>query len=181
MPMVTISMRNIIALSAILLVCVAGYYFFHVGSGQLRLTDEYHTLDRTLSIGTHGEWLAVYTENQVSFKKPPLQYWISAIALDMGVPQLTALRLPSLVAALLLLPLIAILTEQLVRRSPFTVFFAPLFLAGSEHFWRSAMSALLDQGSVLFATSALVGSFLALRNPKWWYLVAVMCGLSALQ
>lgn len=179
--MIRLSMRNTIALSVFLLVCVAAYYFYLIGTGDLRLIDEYHTLDRTLSIGAHGEWLAIYTENHVSFKKPPLQYWISALALDTGMPQLMALRLPSLIAALLLLPLVAILTEQLVRRSLFTVLLAPLFLAGSVHFWSSALSALLDQGSVLFATAALVGSFLALRNPKWWYLVALMCGLSALQ
>lgn len=174
-------MRNTIALSVFLLVCIAAYYLYHVGDGQLRLIDEFHTLDRTLAIGTHGEWLAIYTENHVSFIKPPLQYWMSAVALDMGMPQLSALRLPSLIAALLLLPLVAILTEQLVRRSLFTVLVAPLILAGSERFWTSAMSALLDQGSALLATAALVGSFLALRNPKWWYLVAVLCGLSALQ
>jgi len=40
---------------------------------------------------------------------------------------------------------------------------------------------MLDMGTTLFATIAILASILALHQPRWWYLVAASVGLGALQ
>lgn len=68
--------------------------------GGISHFDEVCTLDRSTAFARFGDWLNVYSENAVSFRKPPLQYWLTAILLELNVPELVALRAPSFVFAL---------------------------------------------------------------------------------
>jgi hypothetical protein len=56
-----------------------------------------------------------------------------------------------------------------------------LLVASSLKFWLSALAALLDTGAIFFAYLALIGVLLALKEPRWWYLVASACVLGAMQ
>jgi len=58
---------------------------------------------------------------------------------------------------------------------------AVAMLAGSAKFWESGISGLLDSGAAFFATFAVTGCLLALRQPRWWYVTAAAVGIGALQ
>ncbi|MDV7143294.1 glycosyltransferase family 39 protein [Tropicimonas sp. TH_r6] len=150
---------------------VGGYHFY----------DEFHTLDRSSAFATHDDWLVVHSMQEESFRKPPLQYWITAGLLETGLDELVALRLPSLVFSLGCLLAVALLAVAVM---PWNVWAAPgavLLFASSGMYWEHALSAMLDSGAVFFSTLALAATLLALERPRWWYVAAVAIALGALQ
>jgi 4-amino-4-deoxy-L-arabinose transferase-like glycosyltransferase len=170
---------TVIAVVTLLLV-VAAYYYSLLPTGALKLIDEYWTLDRVGSFVQTGDWLTVHSENKVNFNKPPLQYWISAYFLKSGFDLEYALRIPSFIFSLGLLLAASFLAFQLCPQPivfPVTI----LILASSFRYWESALSALLDMGAAFFLTFSLIAVFEAMRRPKWWYVVALSTGLSAIQ
>lgn len=172
---------NPLVISALLLLSFAIFYGQMLPKGSIHHGDEYLTLDRTYSFTIRDDWLTVYSENRPTFKKPPLQYWSGALLLGAGVDKELALRLPSLVSALAILVITGLLAWMIAPANLWAIPAAILLTASSKRFWESAISALLDSGATLFAMVALIATFAAVRQPKWWYVVAVACGLGALQ
>ena len=172
---------NPISFLAVLLAAVVVFYGALLPEGTLNHGDEYLTLDRTHSFTLRDNWWAVYSENRPTFKKPPLQYWMGAVLLDAGMDLELALRLPSFIFAMGILLLSGWLARIMLPSNPWVFPVAVLLLACSKRFWENAMSALLDNGATFFATLALIATFAAIRQPRWWYLVALACGLGALQ
>lgn len=173
--------RAAIALSALFVVALAAYYVTLLPIGNLALGDEFLTLDRVNGFVTRGDYLTVYTENKPDFRKPPLQYWLSAALIQIGVDLTTALRFPSYVFSILALISTGFLARALSPLTPYAAPAAIALLAGSQTFWTFGTSAMLDSGATLFSTLAIAGFVLALRQPLWWYLVAFAVALSALQ
>lgn len=167
--------------AAVLLGLFALWYTPLLGTGFITHTDEFATLDRSSSMITTGDWGTVHSRNLPSFKKPPLQYWMSAALMEAGVGLPTALRLPSLLFALAGLWAAGFLARTLVPASPWAAPAAILLCAGSLDYWSAGTSALLDSGSVFFATLALAATVRALDRPGWWYVVAVAVVLGAIQ
>lgn len=167
--------------SALLIIALAVFYGRMLPVGALHHADEYLTLDRAHSFAIMDDWLTVYSGNSPTFKKPPLQYWMTAWFLERGWDTETAARLPSYLFALALLVNVGVLASLFKPTNGWVIPSAVLLLASSTRFWESAMSALLDIGSALFATAAITAVLLAVRNPKWWYAVALACGLGAWQ
>jgi len=168
-------------LSLVLIAAVAVHYWQLLPDGTIRHGDEYLTLDRSNSFLVRDDWLTVLSENRPTFKKPPLQYWMSAWLMQQGHDLEFALRLPSYLFGIALLASVGALAYLLSPATPWVILAAVALLAGSTRFWESAISALLDTGAALFATLAMTGCLLALRQPRWWYLVAVATGLAAWQ
>ena len=149
--------------------------------GAIQHTDEYLTLDRSNSFLLHDDYFTVYSENRPTFKKPPLQYWATAWLMQHTDDLEVALRLPSYLSATALLVVTGILAGVLSPTTPWAIPAAVALLAGAKTFGESTQSALLDLGATLFATVAMLACWLALRQPRWWYLVALVSGLAALQ
>jgi len=170
-----------LVVSALLILVLAAFYGQMLPKGSFQHGDEFFTLDRTHSFTIRDDWFTVYSENLPTFKKPPLQYWIGAWLLEGGVDKELALRLPSFVFAIAILMMTGLLALMLLPGSPWVIPAAILLIASSERFWESAVSPLLDAGATLFATVALVATFSAVRQPRWWYVVAFACGVGALQ
>ena len=167
--------------AAALLGLFALWYAPLLGTGFITHTDEFATLDRSSSMLTTGDWATVHSRNLPSFKKPPLQYWMSAALMEAGVGLPTALRLPSLIFALAGLWAAGFLARTLLPASPWVAPAAILLCAGSLAYWTTGTSALLDSGSVFFATLALAATLRALAHPGWWYVVAAAVVLGAIQ
>ena len=177
----TLAHRGFHAAAAVLLLAaLAVFYAQLLPVGTFKYIDEYWTLDRSASFVARNDWSTVYSENLPNFNKPPLQYWWSAWLMERGHDLELALRLPSTVFALLLLPLAGLVAWQLCA-NPVVFPAAMLVLASSFRFWESGLSALLDLGSAFFATAALAAFFAATREPRWWYGVAFLAGLGSLQ
>lgn len=179
MPRVSEKQSVAIAVFVLLAIYVSHYYAM-LPDGALKHMDEYWTLDRTGSFVRTHDWFTVLSENQANFNKPPLQYWASAFFLENGFGLEYSLRFPSFVFSICLLLVTGFLAYQLHPRLivfPISI----MVLASSYRYWESALSALLDMGASFLATVSIIGLFAALRQPKWWYLVALSVGLSAMQ
>ena len=167
--------------SIALIVLIAIWYAILLPVGGPTHTDEFYTLDRSSSFARFDDWWNVYSMNGVSFRKPPLQYWMSGFLLGAGVGETVALRLPSFVFALGALLSIALLAQAIVPHSVWIFPVAFLLASTSENFWELAISGMLDSGGVFSVALALAAAILALRAPRWWYVVALATGFGALQ
>jgi 4-amino-4-deoxy-L-arabinose transferase-like glycosyltransferase len=159
---------------------VAAWYARMLPLGAISHYDEFFTLARSSGFAFQDDWWNVYTFNEITFRKPPLQYWMSAGLLELGASQNVALRLPSFLFSIAVLFATGLLAWALRPGSLWIVPIAVLLVASSQFFWRIGVSGLLDAGGQLFVVLALAGTILALERPRWWYLVAVSIGLGAL-
>jgi 4-amino-4-deoxy-L-arabinose transferase-like glycosyltransferase len=157
------------------------YHLQFIAQGGLVYGDEFHTLDRSTGFRRHGDWWTVYGVNWVTFKKPPLQYWMTAGLLEAGFDPIVALRLPSMLFSLGALVATAALAAIVLPARPWVIPAAVLLYAGSTGFWVLATSAMLDTGAAFFSTLALLLTLVALRRPLWWYAVSLAIGLGAMQ
>ncbi|MFV0334396.1 MAG: ArnT family glycosyltransferase [Tropicimonas sp.] len=165
-------------LLSVLLVAAHAQY---ISLGGFHFYDEFRTLDRSAAFATHGDWMTVYSVQEPSFRKPPLQYWMSAGLLEAGVAELPALRLPSLLFAFATLMATALLAAAILPGNLWAMPAAVLLFSGSTMFWEHALSAMLDIGAVFFATLTLAATILALKRPAWWYVAAAAITFGALQ
>lgn len=168
------------ALSFALVAVLAVYYWTLLPVGSIRFGDEYLTLDRVNAFVIRDDFWTVYSGNLPTFKKPPLQYWISAFLVRQGADLEFALRFPSYLFGLLTLINVGFLA-YLIFPNPWVAPAATALLAGSGRFWNVNLSAHLDSGAALFSTLAITGCLLAFSRPRWWYLVALATGLAAWQ
>lgn len=169
-------------LLTVLIVLFFGFYYQSVlPVGELQLYDEYLTLDRSNAFLVKGDWLSVYSNYEPNFKKPPLQYWLTALALANFGDLEFALRIWPFLFGLGLLAAVGFLAYAVNPSKPYTIPASSLILAGSPMLWEYALSAMLDTGAAFFLTLAVAGSILAIRRPKWWFFVAIVIWLEALQ
>ncbi|MBC2833873.1 ArnT family glycosyltransferase [Paragemmobacter straminiformis] len=141
--------------------------------------DEWYSAERVHGI-LQGDWLTLRENGLPVFKKPPLQYWLSAGLVHLGLSDRLALRLPSLLAALGTLALTAHLARRLSPH-PLAAPVALVLVLSSTLFWISASSAMLDAGAAFLLTAAIAALFAAWQTPRYWWLVALALGLGALQ
>lgn len=157
------------------------YYFPFLSGGSISHEDEFLTLDRVSSVINNRNYIAIYTYQEPSFQKPPLQYYFSALLYTSGFNLEFSLRFPSYLFSLFLLSVTPILAWHMVPARIFAAPYAAALLAGSQRFWGSGMSALLDSGAALFCTLAILFSLLALQNRKYLITLAIVLGIGALQ
>jgi len=172
------------SLAIVATILIVVFWLVHLAAlpvGGISGYDEFYTLDRSISFSRMGDWFTVFSGNEPNFRKPPLQYWMSAALLEVGVVEVVALRLPSMLFALGTLVCTAYLARVLAPQTPWAMPLSVLLLSSSGQFWVYANSAMLDIGAAFFTTCALVGAIVALERPRAWYLVAVVLGFGALQ
>ena len=170
-----------LTLSILIVFAFSLYYGSMLPVGSLHRADEYKTLDRSQGFIANGDWLTVYWKNNPSFRKPPLQYWLTAVSLERMSSVNVASRLPSYIFGLVLLLATACLASLLNNSNPYSAPTAIVLLSTSSLFWEMSVSAMLDTGMVLFSVIAVTGTLLALRQPRYWYLVAAAVGIGSLQ
>jgi 4-amino-4-deoxy-L-arabinose transferase-like glycosyltransferase len=170
-----------ILLTIIIVLFFLFYYQSMLPVGELHWYDEYFTLDRSNAFLVKGDWLSVYSNYEPNFKKPPLQYWLTALALTKCDDLEFALRIWPFLFGLGLLAAAGFLAYAVNPSKPYTIPASSLILAGSPMLWEYALSAMLDTGAALFLTLAIAGAILAIRRPKWWFFVAIVIWLGELQ
>ena len=105
-------------LSAIFIALLAIYYFSLLPLGQIQHGDEYLTLDRANSFVIRDDFLSVYSNNLPTFKKPPLQYWITAFLIRQGMDLEFALRFPAFLFGILTLINVGVLAYLIDPKNP---------------------------------------------------------------
>ncbi len=152
-----------------------------LGSGEKLFYDSYFTLERSHNFQKYHDWFSVYSVNHPSFKKPPLQYWLTALGSEVGLSDLLSLRLPSYLFFLGLLLASGLVSYLLSNRNPWTVPATILLMGCSLKLVRLGRSGLLDAGMAFFIMLALLTFFYAKENSKSWILCGLACGLGAMQ
>jgi 4-amino-4-deoxy-L-arabinose transferase-like glycosyltransferase len=167
---------------SLLAVAVYGVYFSQdLNAGSPRHYDAYYSLVRSIGFLDTGDWLAVHRNHQPDFRKPPLQYMLTALCMKAGMDDLQALRLWPFVFALGTLLGTILLTHLVAPRSPWAMPSAVLLLASSLNLAEHARMGLLETGMVLLLVLSVCAVFLAERSPRWWVAAGVLIGLGFLQ
>ncbi len=152
-----------------------------LADGAPVLNDEFLTLARAEGfLADDGSWLRVQENHTRSLRKPPLQYWGTALLLRSGVDRVLALRLPSFASGVGILLLTLALARSLVR-SPWGAPAALLLLVSSPMLAWMARTGMLETGMVFFQLLAITALVRADRNPRWWLVVGGAVGLGFLQ
>ena len=185
-PTSGVTMRGTYSAKDVLLtiLVIAGIWAAYVlllPEGGISRIGEFHTLDRASSFARQSDWFTVYSLGDVTFNKPPLQYWMSALLMEAGLEQTIALRLPSMLFALGNLVATALLAAAIMPGVRWVMIASVLLCSSSVAFWTASVSAMLDTGNAFFSTLALASAVLALRQSTWWYVAAVAIALGALQ
>lgn len=142
--------------------------------------DEFLTLERSQGFARYGDWTTVYENGGPSFKKPPLQYWLTGILIQLGVEPGLAIRVwnhvffAGLGAATVLL---AFATTALPWAMPASLLLLVAYAPGVV----LARGGHLDVGQAFFLVLALAACLLAQRRAGWWVVAGAAVGLGALQ
>ncbi len=150
-------------------------------TGKNLYSGEYHTLERSAAFSKHGDWLSVYSANARSAKKPPLQYWLTAINLKLGMPELVSLRMWPFIFLIGLLVVTALISFHLSNDNPWVIPASILLLTSSYSLVWLGRSGTLDTGMAFFLMSALLSFLYAKERSKYWILCGLFIGLGALQ
>lgn len=170
-----------IAATLALIAVFAWYYLLLIPHGGISIYDEFYSLERSASFARQGDWWTVYSLNEPTFKKPPLQYWMVAWLFELDADLEVALRLPSMLFAILTLAATALLAAAIAPGLPWAMPASVLLLASSQHFWHQATTAMLNTGTVFFATLAIASVILAAKRPHWYYVAAAAIVVGSLQ
>jgi 4-amino-4-deoxy-L-arabinose transferase-like glycosyltransferase len=160
---------------------LAGYYWQFLPNGSISRFDEFLTFDRSMNVLKFSDWGTIYLMDHPDFNKPPLHYWLTALAIQNFSDLEFALRIWPFIEGLLLIISTGLLAYTLNPKKPVVILLAAILASGSKNIWKLSLSAMLDTGDALFFTITLNFLIYAFRSPKYWYLVALSIGLGALQ
>lgn len=169
------------ALCLILIVIAAVILSKDLGTGKNLHQDEFHSLERSYGFIKHDDWWSVYSQNEISGKKPPLQYWLNALCFKLGFDELLSLRLWSYLFFISLLVLCAVFSSSLAQGNWWAGLASIIFLLNSSILVDISRSGLLDTGAALLFVLSLYALYLTQRTPYAWILCGLVIGLGALQ
>ena len=164
-------------------VLFVGVLLPRIDSGTLWQHDELLTANRAQEMLMRGNPWSVTFNFAPDFKKPPVHYWLVAIALRAlpARPEL-AVRLPSLLGgAACMLALAALARQAYPSEGPQTGFYAVLALAGCGWFVHHSRTAFLDTGAAFWLLLVIIGCERARKDPRWWWFVGACSVIGAWQ
>jgi 4-amino-4-deoxy-L-arabinose transferase-like glycosyltransferase len=170
--------------SLVLLVLLCGILFFYrLGDRELNSSHEARAAQNAQSILDNEDWLLPQLfDRQVELQKPPLYYWLVALAgqWQRGEVDARAVRLPAALSALATVLVVFGLAWSGGR--PVAALLAGAMLATCLHFTWLARVGRIDMPLTLTTTVALAGFDLGLRRCREqsakgasaWYLLAYL-------
>lgn len=172
------------AVACALLVVCFGLLMLDIGGDWLTHIDEFRTAERSREFLITRDWRTVRLNFEPDFKKPPLQYWATALTMMLTDNKQWPPRIWSAfgaIAALLATAWLAAAIQGNQKRNPWAPVLALLFCLLNSSFLSSARSALLDTWMLAFNTAALAAAVSARRNRYWWWACAACIALGAWQ
>lgn len=158
----------------------AGWLAFEIPKGTLAQTDELLTAERTREMLMTEPWVVHYNFD-LSFEKPPLQYWLSCLTLPRFENRSAAVRIWPLIYGTLTVIVLGWLSSLVQPRRPWLMPLTAAILVSCPLFSTEACRAMLDVGLTFFTTLAIAFAELARKRPPWWLGVAIACWLASLQ
>lgn len=148
---------------------------------KIRAQDESIYTSSSITMATQGDWLTPRFLGRLLLYKPPLLIWLSALSVKVFGESLFALRLPSLLAALLATMLLFYWVRQ--SRSLSAAVFCALLLLGNPLWHVFAKLSYTDMLFVACFASALwtihKDHWLDLPRTRWLFVTCCACGILA--
>ena len=174
--------RTVPVLVAVALTLIASIFVGrNLQRGHHLSYDEFLSLEKSAGFARFHDWMSVYSYNVPSAEKPPLQYWLIALAMKIGMSDILALRLWSYLFWVGLLMATAWTSHYLCPDNAWVVPAAVLLTCSSVQLTHLARSGLLDAGMGFLMMSCLLSFCYARRKPRLWLLCGLFAGLGALQ
>jgi 4-amino-4-deoxy-L-arabinose transferase-like glycosyltransferase len=179
------SLKPAICIAMILAAIYVAVLWPKIASGTLWHHDELLTGNRAREMVVRGDPFTVTLNYEPDFKKPPLQYWLSALLMQITRNRELAVRLPSLLYGALCLPATVFLAWCCRRRGGnggiFELLVPGIAVLAFGYFVHISRVGLLDTGSAFYLALVIGGCQLAKKNPRWWWFVGAACTLGAWQ
>jgi len=166
-----------IAVSLLLRLMTIGHLPF------LDAAESRYTLAGT-SIAESGDWFTptVYYEGELKpyLSKPPLHFWLEAVSIKLFGENEFALRLPSFLAAILMMGLTAAVAYSFLTKEQAAI--SVLSLLSSALFFFLSGWILVDMTLSAAITGVMASFFLAIRNghQSWKYLFFIFLAMGVL-
>ncbi len=168
--------------ATLLLVAVPSVYFAGgLGDASPQHWDAYLALERSIGLLRTGDWLTLHYNFEPDFKKPPLQYMLTAGLITAGIDQVLALRVWSFTFAVGSLLLTGVLAGLTAPGRWWVIPSSVALLAGSPVLWTHSRIGLLESGQVFFLLLTFCFAILAERDSRWWIPTGIAVGLGFLQ
>ena len=172
--------RRAVMIFGLIVFVFAVWLAVHIPWGTLAQTDELLTAERAREMLMTEPWVVHYNF-QVSFEKPPLQFWLTCLTLPRFENRSTAVRVWPLTYAALTAVALGWLAFLVQPARPRLMPLAVAILVACPLFSTEACRAMLDIGLTFFTTLTIVFAELARKRPSWWVMVAIACWLGSLQ
>ena len=164
--------------SMLLVSAVAGFvFFYHLGNAPLNDWDEAWHAQVAREILSTGDWLTLHCRGEFYFNKPPLTFWLKAIAFRIGgVNETSARFFPALFGWGTIVTLSWFLARAISNGTGVAngMILCTSWLFVTYHTGRSAEA---DSTLVFFVTLTFIFLWQARQQPKWFYLAAVSTAL----
>src|SRR2546421_5126057 len=149
-----------------LLVIISATILYFIGAGRVSLwdRDEAWYAQTSKQMLQSGDWVVPRFLDSPRYAKPILIYWCQATSMKLFGPTALAARIPSAVAMLGTISLLAVVLKRAVgaHRGSLTI----LIFASSAIVIASAKMCLTDSVMLFFLTAAQLAMFSIYRNPK---------------
>jgi 4-amino-4-deoxy-L-arabinose transferase-like glycosyltransferase len=164
---------------ALLIAVSACNLFYQLGTEPFQDYDEATYAEVTAESLSHGNYLSLTFLNQPYFRKPPLMFWMTAAGEKVFADDEFAMRLPSALAALLLVPLAFLICLE-AGAGIGTGLLAATIVATTSALMEPARQARFDVLVSFFIVAAFYAGIRAQRSSRWYVSMGVFVGLAVL-
>jgi 4-amino-4-deoxy-L-arabinose transferase len=160
-------------------------YILPLGVRPMVIPDETRYVEIPREMLASGDWVVPHLNGLRYFEKPPLGYWLNAVAMMLLGENAFAVRFPSAMSAGISALLVFLLVRRFTGRHLPAIVAAVVFLTSAEVLAVGVFN-VLDTLLSLFVTAGMVSFFFAHMAVKRWNkfgflaLFGVCCGLAFL-
>lgn len=157
----------------------AAVLFYRLGAEPFLDYDEATYAEVTSESLAHGNYLSLTFLNNPYFRKPPLLFWMTSVSERVFPDEEFAMRLPSALAAFLLVPLVFLVCLE-AGAGLGAATLASLILATTSAAIEPARQARFDVLISFFIVASLYAGMRAQRSARWYVLMGVLVACAVL-
>jgi hypothetical protein len=142
----------------LMIAVIFSIYIFNIGAYDLWSPDEPRYAEVGREAAIEGNWIIPHLNNRIYYEKPPTYYNLIGLSgLIAGEFSVTAVRIPGIIIAVLLLAILAYYTVKEIDYK--TAILSTIILASTGNFFWLAMKVNLDIPMVFCTTTAAIIMF----------------------
>ncbi len=158
----SLSIKHFAILAACLFALIAATWLTHIGERKLANPDEGRYSVLAMHMADTGDFVTPRLNGLKYFEKPPMQYWMTAVAFNTFGKSEWSARLYTALAGLLSILLVSYTAARLFTRE--IGVFTALALVACPYYMMLAEIVTLDMGLTLWTTLSVCGFLLSQRG-----------------